>query len=81
MLGFRIFAMEYRGYGLYNEEKSSEGLFNDALTVYDYINKDLDVKEEDIYLKGRSLGCTPVCWIGSQRKPGLLILICPFKSL
>ena len=30
--------MEYRGYGIYNEDKSSEGLLEDALRVYDFVN-------------------------------------------
>lgn len=81
ILGVRIIAMEYRGYGLYRESKSSEGLLIDALAVYDYINREMCIPEHDIYLFGRSLGCTPSCWIGSQRQPGLLILVCPFKSL
>jgi len=65
ILGVRIFAMEYRGYGLYREEKSSDGLLIDALAVYDYINRDMCIPEQDIFLFGRSLGCTPACWIGS----------------
>lgn len=59
--------MEYRGYGLYRKEKSSDGLLIDSLAVYDYINKEMGVAEADIYLQGRSLGCTPACWIGSMR--------------
>lgn len=37
-LGVSIIAMEYRGYGIYNEDKSSDGLLIDALSVYDFIN-------------------------------------------
>ena len=50
ILGVRIIAMEYRGYGLYNEDKSSDGLLIDSLAVYDYINREMGVPEEDIYL-------------------------------
>ena len=57
--------MEYRGYGVYNEDKSSEGVLMDALMVYDYINKVMKIPEEDIMIHGRSLGCTPSCFIGS----------------
>jgi hypothetical protein len=67
ILGVRIIAMEYRGYGLYCEEKSSEGFLIDALAVYDYINRELSIPEKDIYLFGRSIGSTAACWIGSQR--------------
>lgn len=81
MLQMRVIAMEYRGYGLYQEEKSSEGLLVDSLAVYDFIHREMAIEELDIYIKGRSLGCTPACFIGSMRKPGLLILMCPFRSL
>ena len=39
ILQMRVIAMEYRGYGLYQEDKSSDGLLVDGLAVYDYINK------------------------------------------
>jgi hypothetical protein len=57
--------MEYRGYGLYKQEKSSDGLLIDALTVYDYMTTEFGIPEEDIVLCGRSIGCTPACWIAS----------------
>jgi hypothetical protein len=37
-LGTSIIAMEYRGYGIYNDDKSSDGLLIDALSVYDFVN-------------------------------------------
>lgn len=66
-LQMRIIAMEYRGYGLYQVEKSSEGLLEDSVTVYDYIHRQMGIAEADIYVMGRSLGCTPACFIGSKR--------------
>lgn len=65
VLGVRVLAMEYRGYGLYKQEKSSDGLLIDALTVYDYLTTEFGIPEEDIVLCGRSIGCTPACWIAS----------------
>jgi len=50
ILQVRIIAMEYRGYGLYQEDKSSDGLLIDSLVVYDYIHKEMGVAESDIYL-------------------------------
>jgi len=66
-LQMRIIAMEYRGYGLYQDEKSSEGLLQDSMIVYDYIHRSMGIAEADIYVMGRSLGCTPACFIGSKR--------------
>lgn len=45
ILGVRIIAMEYRGYGLYREDRSSDGLLIDALAVYDYIVREMCVPE------------------------------------
>jgi uncharacterized protein len=73
--------MEYRGYGIYREEKSSEALQMDALQVYDFINREMKIPEQDIMVHGRSLGGSPSSFIGSQRNPGIVILMCPFKSL
>lgn len=65
-LGVRIIAMEYRGYGLYGaSEKSSSGLLDDALTVFDYIRDHMEVPESDILLFGRSLGCSAASYIAS----------------
>lgn len=63
----RIIAMEYRGYGIYNSQKSSDGLLMDALVVYDYIKHKFKIPESDIIVMGRSLGCTAASWIGSRR--------------
>ena len=35
IFGLRIIAMEYRGYGIYREEKSSEALLMDAVVMDD----------------------------------------------
>jgi hypothetical protein len=43
-IGVRIIAMEYRGYGLYGgTEKSSCGLLQDALTVYDFMVNHMEI--------------------------------------
>lgn len=81
-LGVRIIAVEYRGYGLYGGvSKCSEGFLEDALTVYDFVSKEMKVPQSDILLFGRSLGCTAVSFIASQRQPEIVILMSPFKSL
>ena len=37
VLGVRVLAMEYRGYGLFGaEDKDSDKLLEDALSVYDF---------------------------------------------
>lgn len=81
-LGVRVIAVEYRGYGLYGGVgKNSERFLDDALTVFEFVRKEMLVPQSDIILFGRSLGCTAVSYIASLRKPAAIILMSPFKSL
>ena len=82
MLGARIIAMEYPGYGLHGYEgKSSQQLQKDALTVYDFVNQVMKVKEQDIFLLGRSIGSSVATYVAQHRDPGMVILMSPFKSI
>ena len=64
ILGARIIAMEYPGYGLHGyEAKCSQQLQKDALTVYDFVNQVMKVKEEDIFLLGRSIGSSVATYV------------------
>ena len=40
-------------------------MLNDALYIYDYINKVLGIDEKDIILFGRSMGSGPVTHVAS----------------
>ena len=81
-LGVRVLAMEYPGYGLHGyNEKDSERLQKDALTAYDFVNKVLKVEEKDIFVYGRSIGCSLATYVSKHRNPGFCILMSPFKSL
>lgn len=57
--------MEYPGYGLYVGETGSDKMLNDALYVYDHLTGKLGVSESDIIIFGRSIGCSPACYIAS----------------
>ena len=62
-LGVRVIAVEYRGYGLYGGVgKNSERFLDDALTVFEFVRKEMLVPQSDIILFGRSLGCTAVSY-------------------
>ena len=81
-LNVRVLAMDYPGYGLFGyEKKDSEMLMKCALTVYDFANQVLKVKEKDIFVFGRSIGCSVAAFVARHRKPGFCILMSPFKSL
>jgi fermentation-respiration switch protein FrsA (DUF1100 family) len=80
VLPYNTISVEYPGYSIYSEEKNSETIQQDALIVYDYlISQGID--EKDIVICGRSIGSGPSIYLASNRKPGGLILISPFKSI
>ena len=41
----------------------------------------MKVNEKDIFLYGRSIGCSVATFIAKNRSPGFCILMSPFKSL
>lgn len=80
VLPYNTISIEYPGYSIYSEDKSSETIQQDALVVYDYlINSGID--ENDIIICGRSIGSGPSIFLAANRNPGGLILISPFKSI
>ena len=56
-------------------------MLNDALYIYDYINKVLGIEEKDIILFGRSMGSGPATHVASKRKPGCVLIMSGFKSI
>ena len=82
LLGVRVLAMEYRGYGLFGgAAKSSQAVLEDALAVFDFCVNVLLVKPHDIFMIGRSIGCSLAAHVARYRKPAFIILISPFKTL
>lgn len=73
--------MEYPGYGLYEGTPSSEKIQQDALAIYDYLQKSLKWSENNILLLGRSLGSGPATYVAARRNPGGLIMISPYTSI
>ena len=77
-----ILAVEYPGYGIYEGEfPSADLIIKDAEFVYKYLTKDLNWKESDIIVCGRSIGSGPACYISSTNKPSSLVLISPHTSI
>ena len=74
--------MEYPGYGLFGyEESNADTMLRDALTVFDFAVSVLKVREKDIFLFGRSIGCSVAIYLAKHRDPSFAILMSPFKSL
>jgi hypothetical protein len=71
----------YEAYNHQVFESNEENILDDALYVYDYINKVLGVEEKNIIVFGRSMGSGPATHVSSKRKPGCLLLMSSFKSI
>ncbi|MBC3882132.1 hypothetical protein H8K35_12125 [Undibacterium sp. LX40W] len=72
-----IYLMHYRGYGGSTGQASEQGLFEDALGLYDSIK----TKHHDIMVVGRSLGTGVATYLASRRDTSRLILITPYYSM
>jgi abhydrolase domain-containing protein 13 len=55
-MGFSVFMLEYRGYGLSTGSPDEAGLMIDAQTAYDYLRKRAETRDNDIVVFGQSLG-------------------------
>lgn len=55
-LGYNVFFVEYRGYGLSTGDPNEKGLTIDAQTGLDYIRHREDMKHSSILIYGQSLG-------------------------
>jgi abhydrolase domain-containing protein 17 len=62
-------------------ESNEENILDDAIYVYDYINKVLGIEEKNIIIFGRSMGSGPATHVASLRNPGALLLMSSFKSI
>lgn len=51
------------------------------MLVFDYFVNKIGIDEKDIVICGRSIGSGPAVHLASNRTPGALILISPFKSI
>ncbi|MCP4092663.1 MAG: alpha/beta hydrolase [Planctomycetes bacterium] len=72
-----IFLFAYRGYGGSEGSPSEEGLYEDALAIFDKANEKFD----KVSLVGRSLGSGVATYVAANRKAHKLILITPFDSI
>lgn len=72
-----VYLMDYRGYGGSTGEASEEGLYSDALKLYDSIIS----KHDHISIGGRSLGSGIAVYVAAHREVFKLALITPYDSI
>ncbi len=75
---FSIYFLHYRGYGKSSSYPSQEHIYEDALTLYNYLKE----RKKDINIIGRSLGTAPAIYLASLKKDiNKTVLITPFDSI
>ncbi len=74
---FKIYLVNYRGYGGSSGSPSEKALFQDALALYDAIAGQHDA----IHVIGRSLGSGVALYLAEQREVTKIALITPYDSL
>ncbi len=72
-----VYLVNYRGYGGSSGQPTEEGLYSDALAVFDQIS----VKHEQVSIIGRSLGSGVATYVASQRDIESLALVTPYDSI
>jgi pimeloyl-ACP methyl ester carboxylesterase len=80
-LSINVIAPEFPGYGIYSGYPKEEQLFQDSLSVYDYMTKELNIPSNNIIIFGRSLGTSVGTFLASQRPATALVLISPLLSI
>ena len=74
---YTIYLINYRGYGESQGKPTQQGLFSDALSIYDQILN----QHSSISLMGRSLGSGVAVYLASKRDIEQLFLLTPFDSV
>ena len=74
-----VVVFHYRGFGLSSGKPSQEGLFADALKVYDTMVARL--QPDRTFVVGVSLGSGVATFLSSQRPVAGMILVTPFDSV
>ncbi len=74
---YTVYLVNYRGYGDSQGEPTEQGLFSDAIAIYDQIHE----QHTSISLMGRSLGSGVAVYLASKRDTEQLFLLTPYDSI
>ena len=72
-----VYLINYRGYGKSQGSPSEEGLFSDAIAIYDQLGH----QHTSVSLMGRSLGSGVAVYLASKREVNRLYLLTPYDSI
>jgi|LauGreDrversion4_2_1035121.scaffolds.fasta_scaffold1851378_1 hypothetical protein len=65
--------------GVFNTNE--ENVLDDAVYVYDYLNKVIGIDQKNLIIFGRSIGSGPATHLASVRNPACMLLMSAFKSI
>lgn len=72
-----VYLVNYRGYGGSSGSPEEQGLYSDALTVFDQIK----IKHNTVSIIGRSLGSGVATYLAANRNIENLVLVTPYDSI
>ncbi|WP_394147179.1 alpha/beta hydrolase [Shewanella atlantica] len=73
---YTVYLIAYRGYGESSGAPTEEGLYSDALHIFDRVKPE----HQKISLLGRSLGSGVATYVASHRQVDKLVLVTPYDS-
>ncbi len=73
--------VDYRGYGNSTGWPSEEGIYNDAESLWRYVQEREKTDTAHLIILGNSIGSGPAAYLASKLHPKILILIAPFESI
>jgi fermentation-respiration switch protein FrsA (DUF1100 family) len=79
-IGVNILAVDYRGYGKSQGKPNEAGVYHDADAAYDYLVKQRQVRAQDIFIYGVSLGGAVAINLAARRPCGGLIVQSSFTN-
>jgi len=74
---FTVYLMNYRGFGGSTGEPTEQGIYSDALKLYDTVRS----KHQNVFVGGRSLGTGVATYVAANRDISRLILVTPYDSI
>ena len=77
----KIYTFNYRGYGLSEGKPSQIALYDDALSIYQFLTSEVSHPPKNIHIIGRSLGSAVATYLSSHKRVASVTLLTPIKSI
>jgi len=79
-MGINVLLIDYRGFGLSTGSPSEQGMYEDSIAAFHFIQNQLGFDSKNIFILGRSIGSAAAIHVASERDIAGLILISPLAS-